>query len=185
MSLGLADTLNMNKLILLLFCFFTFSAQAQTPPNDSCAVSLQFGSERYWYCDGGIFKTVFNSDVVGKSDHAKWKSVKESLKAHDEEDSLTKIKGSHPVPNDSCAMGFTVGSKKYLCCDSGYYVSGEKKYSQISSKEWNKQINYLPQSEDVINSENPAVSGSKVRKERPSHNSKVKKGRKIIKASGE
>lgn len=175
----------MNKLILLLFCFYSLSAQAQTPPNDSCAVSVQFGSEHYWYCDGGILKTVLNSDVVGKSDHAKWKSVKESLKVHDEEDSIAKIKGSHPVPNDSCSMGFRIGSKKYLCCDSGYYVSGEKKYSQISSKEWNKQINSLPESEDIVNSENPAVSGSRVKKERPLHNSKLKKPKNSQKASRE
>jgi hypothetical protein len=175
----------MNKLILLLFCFYTLGSQAQTPHNDSCAVSVQFGSEHYWYCDGGILKTVLNSDVVGKSEHAKWKSVKESLKAHDQKDSFSKIKGSHTIPNDSCSMGFTIGSKKYLCCDSGYYVSGEKNYSQISSKEWNKQISSLPQSEDIVDSENPAVSGSKVKKERPLNKSKLRRPKSSQKASRE
>lgn len=129
------------KTLILLMIIFSLPTQAQSPHFDSCGSSISIGADEYWYCHGDIVKTVKSSPIQSKVDPAKWVDLKESLKLT-EAYPKQGVKGVK-VPNDSCAIGFSVGPVRYYKCDHGLYRVLGTKQEEIDGETWNTRISAM------------------------------------------
>jgi hypothetical protein len=103
-----------------------------TPPNDSCSIALKFGSDFYFQCDQGYFKSESVNKYV-KVQEKTWKQgVAKIVQALSEHlncvDCMKQNENanSEKVIGDSCAVGAKLGSQELLICDSGVVVSDPK-----------------------------------------------------------
>ena len=124
---------------------------AATAPNDSCAVSIQYGTDLYWLCDEGPYKySLSSSKKAQRIDYKEWSKVKALINLKTDS---SPIHNEARVPNDSCAVQFHLGSEHFLKCDQGLFKIVNSKVSQINLKTWTKAVSAMPsgpQSEDDL-----------------------------------
>lgn len=128
----------MKKIPLLIIGFISLSVQAQTPPNESCAISLQIGPAHYHYCDDGLYE---GKDK--KIDAGKWNSLRAQLQVEDEGQPAPDSTNVR-IPNDSCALGFRYGGKFLYRCEQGLFSLERGKVVGLKASDWNKQLEFVP-----------------------------------------
>ncbi len=129
------------KKMLFILTMISFSTWAQTPPNDSCSTLIHVGPDYYWYCDSEIIQTRLSSPVQSRVSGEKWVDLKYSLHLN-EIHKKNGIKGVK-IPNESCAVSFSLGSTRFVKCDTGLYSVLGKSFDEITSEEWNNKVNSI------------------------------------------
>ncbi len=135
------DEENFMKLLNFLLILVSTEAFAHSPPTDACLSSIQIGPDHYWYCETGIFKTQLSSPVKTEIKGEDWVTIKKSLFLSE----VIKKRGPKgiKIPNESCALGFSIGANQFLRCDSGLYSGIGKNFDEIDSEEWNQKAKSL------------------------------------------
>ena len=134
--------------------------------NDSCATSMSISGCEVQRCDDGYFLSpdsrhcVQTFDLLKAKTYVSYMGEKRQMSAADNDrliksHVLSGSSGQNPapnpngqdfrVPNDSCAVGFRVGSCYYMKCDQGHYkrCDNEASFQGISDDEWNKNAQTL------------------------------------------
>lgn len=138
------EVLIMKKIVLFFLACSASLAMAEeivTPPNESCIMSIQRSGDTYWRCYQGIFKKAQGSEEFLKVEVREWTSLEKAILA--EENPVTGYQDSDRIPNETCAVGFTIESKKFLKCDGGVFQFNGKSYARVKIKDWNNEMNAL------------------------------------------
>lgn len=130
-----------------LFGIMSYSlfSLSQTPPMDSCAVSLRLNSQVYWICDGGLISSDLKTNEHRSVPKDSLKLPLAHLSINREDFSEIKVlsKIVSRIPVDSCPVGFSHGAVKYYKCAGGLFRTDGKKNYEINRDEWESAVTKL------------------------------------------